>query len=332
MYRFTPWLCIAVIGTLLSCTPVHAQDSDEPQDESPGINSGLVSALSFRGIGPAFMSGRIIDIAVDPADRSTWYVAAASGGVWKTENAGVTWRPIFDNYGSYSIGCVAVDPNDRFTVWVGTGENNSQRSVGYGDGLYKSTNGGASFRKVGLDNSEHIGMILIHPDDSDTVFVAAQGPLWRSGGDRGLYKTSDGGKTWQKVLDISENTGINEVHMDPQNPDIMYASSYQRRRHTWVLIDGGPESTVYKSTDGGNSWSKADRGLPGGDKGKIGLAISPHNPEVLYAIVEAAEDQSGFFRSDNRGASWRRMSSHVSSSPQYYNEIVACPHKFDRIY
>jgi photosystem II stability/assembly factor-like uncharacterized protein len=332
MYRFTPWLCIAVIGTLLSCTPVHAQDSDEPQDESPGINSGLVSALSFRGIGPAFMSGRIIDIAVDPADRSTWYVAAASVGVWKTENAGVTWRPIFDNYGSYSIGCVAVDPNDRFTVWVGTGENNSQRSVGYGDGLYKSTNGGASFRKAGLDNSEHIGMILIHPDDSDTVFVAAQGPLWRSGGDRGLYKTSDGGKTWQKVLDISENTGINEVHMDPQNPDIMYASSYQRRRHTWVLIDGGPESTVYKSTDGGNSWSKADRGLPGGDKGKIGLAISPHNPEVLYAIVEAAEDQSGFFRSDNRGASWRRMSSHVSSSPQYYNEIVACPHKFDRIY
>ncbi|MGI9517261.1 MAG: WD40/YVTN/BNR-like repeat-containing protein, partial [Pirellulaceae bacterium] len=314
------------------CRPALAQDSDEPEDEKPGINSGLVSALKFRGIGPALMSGRIIDIAVDPVHRSTWYVAAASGNVWKTSNAGVTWQPIFENYGSYSIGCVAVDPNDRFTVWVGTGENNSQRSVGFGDGLYKSTNAGASFSRVGLENSEHIGKILIHPDNSDVVYVAAQGPLWKSGGDRGLYRTTDGGETWEKILDISENTGINEVHMDPTNPDIMYASSYQRRRHTWVLIDGGPESTVYKSTDGGDTWEKADRGLPGGDKGKIGLAISPINPEVLYAIVEAAGGQSGFYRSANRGASWKRMSSYGSSSPQYYNEIVACPHKFDRVY
>ena len=326
-----PWLSFLLVCSIF-CQSVAAQDSDEPADASPGINSNLVSALKFRSIGPAFMSGRIIDIAVDPVRRSTWYVAAASGGVWKTENAGVTWRPIFDNYGSYSIGCVAVDPKDRFTVWVGTGENNSQRSVGYGDGLYKSTNGGASFKKVGLENSEHIGKILIHPDDSNTVFVAAQGPLWKSGGDRGLYKTTDGGKTWEKILDISEHTGINEVHMDPTNPEIMYASSYQRRRHTWVLIDGGPESTIYKTTDGGKTWRKSDRGLPGEDKGKIGLAISPIDPEVLYAIVEAAEGKSGFYRSGNRGESWQRMSSYVSSSPQYYNEIVACTHKFDRIY
>lgn len=332
MYALKRSLFIGLIGALITVSPSWAQDSDTPKDDSPGINSGLVSALSFRGIGPAFMSGRIIDIAVDPEDRSTWYVAAASGGVWKTSNAGVTWKPIFDNYGSYSIGCVAVDPNDRFTVWVGTGENNSQRSVGYGDGLYKSTNGGASFTKVGLENSEHIGKILIHPEDGNTVFVAAQGPLWKSGGDRGLYKTTDGGKTWNKVLDIDQDTGINEVHMDPHNPDIMYASSYQRRRHTWVLIDGGPGSTVYKSIDGGNTWQKSDRGLPGVDKGKIGLAISPHNSEILYAVVEAAEGQSGFYRSSNRGASWQKMSSYVSSSPQYYNEIVACPHKKDRVY
>ncbi len=319
---------------LLLCSPlfVWSQDTDEPRDESPGINSGLVSALKFRGLGPALMSGRIGDIAIDPVDRSTWYVAASSGGVWKTTNAGVTFRPIFDNQGSYSIGCLAIDPQDRFSIWVGTGENNSQRSVGYGDGLYKSTDGGQSFKKVGLSESEHIGMIAIHPDDSDTVFVAAQGPLWRSGDDRGLYKTADGGKTWSKVLDISPDTGINEVHIDPSDPNIMYASSYQRRRHTWVLIDGGPESTIYKSTDGGKNWRKISRGLPGGDLGRIGLDISPVNPEVVYAVIEAAEGRGGFYRSLNRGESWQRMSDAVSSSPQYYNEIVACPHQLDRVY
>ena len=277
------------------------------------------------------MSGRVLDIAIDPEKSSTWYLATV-GGVWKTSNAGVTWKPVFDGYGSYSIGCVAVDPNDRFTVWVGSGENNSQRSVGYGDGLYKSTNGGASFKKVGLENSEHIGKILVHPDDGNTVYVAAQGPLWKEGGDRGLYKTTDGGKTWKKVLDISENTGINEVHMDPENPEILYAASYQRRRHTWVLIDGGPESGIHKSIDGGATWKKINSGLPGGDKGRIGMAVSPINPEVVYAIVEAAGGQSGFYRSGNRGESWKRMGSYVSGSPQYYQEIVACPHQFDRIY
>ena len=322
---------LLVLVCMFGSAHVHAQDSDQPSDPSPGLNSGLVSALKFRGIGPALMSGRVLDIAVDPVRSSTWYLATA-GGVWKTANAGVTWQPIFDGYGSYSIGCVAVDPNDRFTVWVGTGENNSQRSVGYGDGLYKSTNGGKSFKKVGLENSEHIGKIVIHPHDSNVVYVAAQGPLWKSGGDRGLYKTTDGGKSWNKILEVSENTGINEVHMDPENPDILYASSYQRRRHTWVLIDGGPESGLHKSTDGGETWKKINRGLPGGDKGRIGMAISPIKHEVVYAIVEAAGGQSGFYRSSNRGESWQRMSSYVSGSPQYYQEIVACPHKFDRIY
>ena len=329
-------LRILTLATLLFSLPfavrAFAQDSDEPQDDTPGVKSGLISALKVRGIGPALMSGRIGDIVVDPQKSSTWYVAASSGGVWKTTNSGVTWKPIFDGYGSYSIGCLAIDPNDRFTVWVGTGENNSQRSVGYGDGLYKSTDGGASFKKCGLDRSEHIGKIIVHPDDSNTVYVAAQGPLWKEGGDRGLYKTTNGGEDWCKILDVSENTGINEVLMDPDNPDLLYATAYQRRRHTWVLIDGGPESGIYKSSDGGQTWKEINRGLPAGDKGRIGMAISPINSEVIYAIVEAAEGNSGFYRSTNRGESWSKMSDYVSMSPQYYQEIVACPHKFDRIY
>jgi photosystem II stability/assembly factor-like uncharacterized protein len=328
--QFVRSTAVAVLS--LSGIGAVAQDSDQPKDESPGINSGLVSALKFRGIGPALMSGRIGDIVVDPMHRSTWYVAASSGGVWKTTNAGVTFSPIFDGTTSYSIGCLAMSPLDRHTLWVGTGENNSQRSVAYGDGVYKSTDGGQSFSRVGLENSEHIGMIAIHPKDPNTVFVAAQGPLWKDGGDRGLYKTTDGGKSWSKVLEISPMTGINEVHIDPANPDIMYASSYQRRRHTWVLIDGGPESTIYKSSDGGKTWRKASRGLPSADMGKIGLAISPVNPEVVYAIIESVEGQGGVFRSTNRGETWEKRGIYVSSSPQYYNEIVCCPHDVNRVY
>jgi photosystem II stability/assembly factor-like uncharacterized protein len=318
----------------LTCrSVVYAQDSGKTkEDKTPGINSSLISGLKFRGIGPALMSGRIIDIAIDPVRSSTWYVAAASGGVWKTTNAGTTWKPIFDSYGSYSIGCVAVDPNNRFTVWVGTGENNSQRSVGYGDGLYRSLDGGESFERVGLENSEHIGNILIDPRNSDVVYVAAQGPLWAPGGDRGLYKTNDGGKTWNCILSISENTGVSEVHFDPRDPATLYASAYQRRRHVWTLINGGPESALYKSSDAGSTWRKINRGLPSGDLGRIGLAVSPIKPDVLYAIVEATGDQSGFYKSVNRGESWQRQSDYVSRSPQYYQELVADPNVFDRVY
>ncbi len=325
-------LWFGVVVMCLAPSLGWAQDSDIPTDDTPGLHSGVVSALRLRNIGPALMSGRVGDIVVDPHHRSTWYVAASSGGVWKTQNNGVTWDPIFDQYGSYSIGCLALDPQDRFTLWVGTGENNSQRSVGYGDGIYKSIDGGKTFTKMGLGDSQHIGKILVHPTNSDVVFVAAQGPLWNEGGDRGLYKTTDGGKSWEKILEISENTGINEVHFDPTNPDVLYASSYQRRRHTWVLIDGGPESTIYKSTDGGQTWRKINRGLPGGDLGRIGLAVSPVNSEIVYAIVEASPGNSGFFRSPDRGESWQKMSNYVSDSPQYYQEIVACPHQVDRIY
>jgi photosystem II stability/assembly factor-like uncharacterized protein len=324
------WVFLLTLAILLPAPPAFAQREDE--DKPPELDSSLVSGLKLRNIGPALMSGRVIDIAVDPVRRSTWYVAMASGNVWKTENAGTTWSTIFDKYGSYSIGDVTVDPNNRFVVWVGTGENNSQRSVGYGDGVYKSLDGGRNFKNVGLKNSEHIGRILVDPRNSDIVFVAAQGPLWAPGGDRGLYKTTDGGETWTKVLEISENTGVTEVLFDPRNPDVMYAASYQRRRHVWTLLNGGPESGLYKSTDAGATWRKINKGLPKGDKGRIGLTISPIDPDVLYAIVEATGDKGGFYRSADGGENWKRMSDYMSSSPQYYNEIYADPHKFDRVY
>jgi photosystem II stability/assembly factor-like uncharacterized protein len=329
------FLLLALLLTLTLLLPTAvAKDSkeDEEDDGEPKLNSGLVSGLEFRGIGPAIMSGRVGDIAIDPVKKSTWYIAVCSGNVWKTENAGTTFEPIFDSHGSYSIGCVAVDPSNRHIVWVGTGENNSQRSVGYGDGVYKSLDGGKKFEKVGLENSEHIGKILIDPRNSDVVYVAAQGPLWAPGGDRGLYKTADGGKTWELILEISENTGVTDAHFDPRNPDVLYAAAYQRRRHVWCLIDGGPESGVYKSTDAGASWKEINEGLPDDDKGRIGLAVSPINPDVVYAIVEAAKDGSGFYRSDDGGENWSKKSDYITTSPQYYQELFADPHVFDRIY
>src|SRR5215510_5369181 len=219
------------------------QRPDGGQQERPPdpMSSPTFSGLRFRPIGPAVTSGRVIAFAVDPNDRARYYVAVASGGVWKTVNAGTTWTPVFDNYGSYSIGAVAIDPKDTSVVWVGTGERNSQRSVGFGDGVYKSEDGGRSFRKVGLEKSEHIGRIVIDPRDSKVVYVAAQGPLWSSGGDRGLYKTVDCFYTWKAVLRVSENTGVPHAALDPSNPDIVYAASWQRRRHFYTLINGGPE-------------------------------------------------------------------------------------------
>jgi len=323
----------AILLAMFILVPLWAAAQEEEQEQEKGkLNAGTFSGLKLRCIGPALMSGRISDLAVDPTDAATWYVAVASGGVWKTTNTGTTWNPIFDNYGTYSIGCVTVDPNNPLVVWVGTGENNSQRSVGWGDGVYKSLDGGRSFKNVGLQKSEHIGKILVDPRDSNVVFAAAQGPLWAPGGDRGLYKTTDGGETWQLVLEISENTGVSDIVFDPRNPDVIYASAYQRRRHVWTLINGGPESAVYKTVDGGANWKKINKGLPGSDMGRIGLAISPQRPDVVYAIVEADPEVEGFFRSEDGGENWAKMSDYVSGSPQYYNEIYADPHQFDRIY
>lgn len=289
------------------------------------------SGLRFRSIGPAVTSGRVIAFAVDPSDRAKYYVAVASGGVWKTVNAGTTWTSVFDNEGAFSIGAIALDPKNPATVWVGTGERNSQRSVGYGDGVYKSEDGGRSWRNVGLKTSEHIGRIAIDPRDSNIVFVAAQGPLWSGGGERGLYKTTDGGKTWKAVIPGTEHTGATDVVIDPANPDTMYAATWQRRRHFYTLINGGPESAIYKSNDSGETWTRVRGGLPPGDLGRIGLSISPANTNVVYATVEASGTLSGIFRSSDRGATWERTSSSIAQG-MYYGQIVADPKNVDRVY
>jgi photosystem II stability/assembly factor-like uncharacterized protein len=331
---------LAFAAVSLALAPVVASAS-APRAETPKGSEGAkdvmsaetFSGLALRAIGPATTSGRIADFAVEAADPSHYYVAVASGGVWKTVNAGTTYAPVFDKEGSYSIGCVAVDPTNPNTVWVGTGENNSQRSVSWGDGVYRSDDGGKNWTNVGLKRSEHIAKILIDPRDPRVVYVAAQGPLWGPGGDRGLYKTTDGGKTWTAVLTISENTGVTDVAFDPRNPDLLYAASYQRRRHVWTLIDGGPESAIYRSEDAGKTWRKLERGLPkDAELGRIGLAVSPVNPDVVYAIVEAAGDKGGFFRSTDRGETWERRSSYMTTSGQYYNEIFCDPKDVDRVY
>ena len=253
------------------------------------IDKEIIQGMQFRNIGPAFMTGRISDIAKDHTNESTWYVATASSNVWKTTNNGTTWQPIFDNYGSYSTGCITIDPNNSNVIWLGTGENQSQRSVGWGDGVYKSVDGGKSWKNMGLKSSEHIGRIVIDPRNSNVILVAAQGPLWKPGGDRGIFRSEDGGNTWTKTLEISENTGGSEIVMDPQNPNVLYASTYQRRRHVGILVAGGKESRIYKSTDNGKTWKKLSKGLPSGDVGRIALAVSPIKNNVVYAQLVLEE-------------------------------------------
>jgi len=313
--------------------PIHA---------SRKADTKTFSGLKFRGIGPALMSGRIADIAVDPGDRATWYVAVGSGGLWKTVNAGTTWTPVFDDMPSYSLGCVMIDPGNPLVIWLGSGENSSGRHVGYGDGVYKSTDAGRSWSNMGLKHSEHIAQILVHPDDSDTVFVAAVGPLWSPGGERGVYKTEDGGTTWKQVLAISDNTGVCSLVMDPGDPDILYAAAYQRRRHVAAFMGGGPESGIYKTIDGGKTWKKINKGLPTVDMGKIGLAVSPQKPSVVYATVEThrgtdwSHSPGGFFRSMDRGENWEKRSDYFpvkwATGPHYYQELYPDPHRFDHIY
>ncbi|MBN2433544.1 MAG: glycosyl hydrolase, partial [Acidobacteria bacterium] len=324
------WVMLLLLALPLAVAAQNDEDKDAAKTKDP-MSSATFSGLKFRAIGPAWASGRIADFAVNPHDPSEYYVAVASGHIWKTENAGTTWRPVFDNYGAYSIGCLAMDLSNTHVVWAGTGENNHQRALGYGSGVFKTMDGGKSWKNMGLKESRQIGMIAIDPRDSNVVYVAAEGSAWGPGGDRGLYKTVDGGQNWEKVLEISEDTGINNVILDPRNPDIVYATSEQRRRHVHTKIGGGPESGIHKSTDGGKTWRKLSRGLPGGHVGGIGLALSPVNPDVLYAIIEAALDQGGFFRSTDRGESWSKMSDHASSG-QYYNEIFCDPKDVDKVY
>ena len=326
---------LAVATLLISFTPsafaAAETAKDEPKKDEGPLASATFAGLTLRSIGPALTSGRIADLAVDPTDSKVWWVAAASGGVWKTTNAGTTWAAVFDGEGSYSIGAITIDPKNPNVVWVGTGENNNQRSVAYGDGVYRTLDGGKSWKKMGLEKSEHIGRIVVDPRDSRVVWVAAYGPLWSSGGERGVYRTDDFGATWKQMFKVSDDTGIADILLDPRDPDTIYAAAHQRRRHVWTLVGGGPESALHKSVDGGKSWRKLDAGMPKGDIGRIGLALSPQNPDVLYAIVEAEADQGGFFRSADRGESWEKRAPH-STSGNYYTELFADPHQFDRVY
>lgn len=326
---------ITMVATLLlspfTSSGQKKSTSNQPTISDTLINSSLVSGLKLRNIGPAFTSGRIADFAVNPNNHSEFYVAVASGNIWKTTNKGITFEPVFDKYGAYSIGCLAMDPNNTNVVWAGTGENNHQRALGYGDGVYKTLDGGKTWKNMGLKESRQIGMILIDPTNSNVVYVAAEGSAWGSGGDRGLYKTTDGGTKWEKVLEISEHTGVNNIICDPRNTDVLYATTEQRRRHVHTKIGGGPESAIYKSEDAGKNWRKLTSGLPTEHMGGIGIAISPQNPDIIYAIIEAANKGGGFFRSSDRGESWSKMSDHHSSG-QYYNEIYCDPVIFDKVF
>jgi len=337
MLRRTALGSLLAVAVLATSAPLVAKPAGKKKDEAAEkkeegpLSAGTFAGLALRSIGPAMISGRVADLAVDPTDAKVWWIAVASGGVWKTTNSGTTWTPVFDGEGSYSTGALAIDPKNPNVVWVGTGENNNQRSVSFGDGVYRTLDGGKTWKKMGLEKSEHIGKIIVDPRDSNVVWVAAQGPLWNAGGERGLYKTTDFGETWTQALKIDDDTGVTDVVIDPRDPDTVYAAAHQRRRHQWTWIGGGPGSGLHKSTDGGKTWRQLKGGFPDGEIGRIGLAISPIDPDILYAMVEADGEKDGFYRSADRGESWEKRSGNATSG-NYYIEIFADPHQLDRVY
>ena len=311
---------------LSSAIPVFGQE----QASGPLSDSALVSTIAVRSVGPAVMSGRVVDIAVASSSGTkggslgtVLYIAAASGGVWKSENGGISWDPIFDEDGGVgSIGAVAVAPSSSDIVWVGSGESNNQRSSSYGDGVYKSVDAGATFQHMGLRTSQHVAGIAIDPHDPNRVYVAATGPMWAAGGERGIYRSTDGGETWENVLSVDEHTGGTDIQIDPENPEILYAAMLQRERRAYSYVGGGPGSGIWKSTDGGDSWTELTQGLPESDMGRIGLSIAASQTRTVYAVIEGSE--AGVYRTDNGGASWRRMSN-IASIPWYFGEIRADP-------
>ena len=328
-------IILLLLGMILICSPFELLAQRKKKKEGTSKKTQLpLGAFEFRNVGPAFLSGRIADIVFHPDNDNIWYVAVGSGGVWKTENAGTTWTPLFDEQASYSTGCITLDPQNPAIVWVGSGENVGGRHVAYGDGIYRSKDGGKSWENMGLKQSEHISKIIVHPDNSNVVWVATQGPLWNKGGERGVYKTNNGGKTWKRVLGNSEWTGATDIMIDPRNPQILYAATWDRHRTVAALMGGGLGSGIHKSTDGGETWEELTNGLPKSNMGKIGLAISSQQPDVVYAAIELDRTTGGVYRSADQGASWKKMSDAVSGAtgPHYYQELYASPHKFDRLY
>lgn len=301
------------------------------QDAAPPTAEQL-RGLAFRSLGPCLTTGRIADLEVDPHDPDRWYLASGSGGLFKTDDRGNHWRPIFDRHRGYSLGCVVVDPRDPNVVWLGTGENTHNRSASYGTGVYRSDDGGETWRCVGLEGTQKVQRILIDPRDSDTVYVAAPGPLWNAGGERGLYKTTDGGASWTRCLHISDDTGITEAVFRPGDPDVIYAAAYQRRRHNAMCVAGGPEAGVLRSTDGGASWQRIQNGLPTVDMGRIALAVDPRQPLRVYATVVARGKAGGTFVSEDGGDSWQKASGYAGGDPQYYGELFVDPHRPDTLW
>ncbi|QKX06323.1 hypothetical protein HN014_15855 [Aquimarina sp. TRL1] len=286
----------------------------------------LFGNLEARHIGPALMSGRIIDLQNHPTNDRIIYAGAAGGGVWKSTNGGASFSPIFDKH-AQSIGAIAIDPNDPDnTIWVGTGEIWTRNSVSIGDGLYKSNDGGANWKKIGFDKSERISSIQINPKNSNEIYVGVLGALWGDSEERGVYKTTDGGKTWNKVLYIDAKTGINDLVMDPDNPAILYAAMWEFRRTAWGFNSGGPNSALYKSTDSGKTWNKIHNGFPEGDLGRLAIAIAPSNPSIIYTVIESKKDK-GLYRSDDAGASWKLLNGDFGLvvRPFYFSRIVVDP-------
>lgn len=325
-----PRRTIAFAALLLAAAPLGAQPSD----------SALLSTFRWREVGPANMGGRIVDIEAVEGDFATVFLASASGGVFRSDNAGTTWQPIFDRYPSASIGDIAIFQPDPSIIWVGTGEANNRNSVGWGDGIYKSTDGGATFSRMGLASTHQIARVVTHPTDPHIVYVAAIGHLWGYSGDRGLFRTTDGGITWTKLgggLPDDGRTGATDLVMDPTDPNTLYVAFYHRLRRPWTFHSGGPNGGIFKSTDGGRSWRKLTNGLPGGETGRIGLAIHRRNPRILMAIVEAERRTdltvpgSGIYRSEDAGESWRYVNTY-NNRPFYYSQIRINPSNDQKVY
>ena len=323
-------LAVAALARPAASAPNATAKSDT--SGPPTLAKVSLDGLAFRSIGPAITGGRVIGIAVNPRDHSEYFVAGGNGSLWKTTNAGVTFTPVFDAQTSFSIGAVTLDPSDAHVVWVGTGENNAQSYVVPGDGVYKSEDGGKTWANKGLKESQQIGAIVVHPQHPNTVWVAAYGPHRTSGGDRGVFKTTDGGKTWTNVLHPSENTGCWELKIDPRNPDVLYAVAHQRQRYLSTSVMGGDESGIYKTTDGGTTWKRLEGGLPQKKVGRIGLDVSPVDPDRLYAVVEAKEKKErGTYVSTDAGASWNRVSDYVSVYANYCQKVFCDPKNVDRV-
>ena len=294
------------------------------------ISTDQLDQLTFRNIGPSVAGGRIHDIEVLPNDPATVFIASASGGIWKSSNKGTTWKPVFDDQAVSTFGDMAISLSNPDVIYAGSGEQQNRQSTSWGNGIYKSENQGETWRSIGLEKTYHIARVIIHPENPNIVFVAALGNLWNSSKERGVYQTTNGGKNWKKVLYIDDMTGVVDMAMDKNNPNILYAATYQRMRKAWGFNGGGPGSGIYKTTDGGKTWNELTGGLPPGEKGRIGLAASKTRSNIIYATIEHA-DSSGFYRSGNGGRTWKRVNK-LNPRPMYYSHIFVDPNNDDIVY